>query len=72
MNTQKTSREGALSEARRYAISSVLLLALFGLLPAACSNADTNRPDVAGGNGAGVGGGSGGSGAAGATQVPDN
>jgi hypothetical protein len=69
MNTQKASREGALSEARRYAISSVLLLALFGLLPAACSNANTERPDVAGGNGAPT---SGGSGSAGATQVPNS
>lgn len=67
MNTQKTSREGTLSEVRRYAISSVLLIALFGLLPAACSNADTDRPDVAGGNGAAT---SGGSGATPSTPVP--
>ncbi|HJX28227.1 MAG TPA: hypothetical protein VJ885_09960 [Thermoanaerobaculia bacterium] len=69
MNTQKTSREGTLSEVRRYAISSVLLIALFGLLPAACSNADTDRPDVAGGNGAAA---SGGSGAGAAAPVPNN
>lgn len=69
MNTRNTYREGTLSEVRRYAISSVLLVALLGLLPAACSNADTNRPDVAGGNGPAT---SGGSGAAGATQVPNN
>lgn len=69
MNTQKTSREGTLSEVRRYAISSVLLMALFGLLPAACSNADTDRPDVAGGSGAAT---SGGSGSGGATQVPNS
>lgn len=69
MNTQKTSREGTLSEARRYAISTVLLIALFGLLPAACSNANTDRPDVAGGNGAAT---SGGSGAAPSTPAPNN
>jgi hypothetical protein len=69
MNTQETSREGTLSEVRRYAISSVLLIALFGLLPAACSNADTDRPNVAGGNGAAT---SGGSGAAASTPTPNN
>jgi hypothetical protein len=69
MNTQKTSREGTLSEVRRYAISSVLLVALLGLLPAACSNANTDRPDVSGGNGAAT---SGGSSAGGATQVPNS
>jgi hypothetical protein len=69
MNTRSTSREGTISEVRRYAISSVLLIALLGLLPAACSNADTNRPDVSGGSGAAT---SGGSSSGGATQVPNS
>lgn len=69
MNTSKTRREGTLSEVRRYAISSVLLIALFGLLPAACSNADTDRPAVAGGNASSTSGGSGGTSA---TPSPNN
>lgn len=69
MNTRNTSREGTLSEIRRYAISSVLLIALLGLLPAACSKANTDRPDVSGGSGAAT---SGGSGTAPSTPTPNN